>query len=87
MNTSKASTAWNVRRRARRPGDLRSAASCDDYAKLLPAVLKNGDQRSSATLRAVRHNDGCGADGKQDCYACLRDSSLLEDALKAVEKR
>ena len=67
--------------------DLRSAASCDDYAKLLPAVLKNGDQRSSATLRAVRHNDGCGADGKQDCYACLRDSSLLEDALKAVEKR
>jgi hypothetical protein len=67
--------------------DLRSAASCDDYAKLLPAVLKSGDQRSSATLRALRHNDGCGADGKQDCYACLRDSSLLEDTLRAVEKR
>jgi hypothetical protein len=67
--------------------DLRSATSCDDYAKVLPAVLKNGDQRSIATLRAVRHNDGCGADGKQDCYACLRDSSLLEDALKAVEQR
>jgi hypothetical protein len=67
--------------------DLRSAASCDDYAKVLPAVLKSGDQRSSATLRALRHNDGCGADGKQDCFACLRDSSLLEDALRAVEKR
>jgi hypothetical protein len=67
--------------------DLRSAASCDDYAKVLPAVLKSGDQRSSATLRALRHNDGCGADGKQDCYACLRDNSLLEDTLKAVEKR
>jgi hypothetical protein len=67
--------------------DLRSAASCDDYAKVLPAVLKSGDQRSIATLRALRHNDGCGADGKQDCYACLRDSSLLEDTLRAVEKR
>ncbi|HEU4579406.1 MAG TPA: hypothetical protein VFS67_14190 [Polyangiaceae bacterium] len=67
--------------------DLRSAASCDDYAKVLPSVLKSGDQRSTATLRALRHNDGCGADGKQDCYACLRGSTLLEDALRAVEKR
>jgi hypothetical protein len=67
--------------------DLRSAASCDDYAKVLPSVLKSGDQRSTATLRALRHNDGCGADGKQDCYACLRGSTLLEDALRAVEQR
>jgi hypothetical protein len=67
--------------------DLRSAANCDDYLRVLPAVARNGDQRSSATLRALRHNDGCGADGQQDCYACLRDNSLLEDALKAVEAR
>jgi hypothetical protein len=67
--------------------DLRSAATCDDYLRVLPAVLRNGDQRSSATLRALRHNDGCGADGQQDCYACLRDNSLLEDALKAIDAR
>jgi hypothetical protein len=67
--------------------DLRSAANCDDYLKVLPAVSRNGDQRSSATLRALRHNDGCGADGQQDCYACLRDNSQLEDALKAIEAR
>ena len=67
--------------------DLRSAANCDDYLHVLPAVQRNGDQRSSATLRALRHKDGCGADGQQDCYACLRDNSLLEDALKAVEGR
>jgi len=67
--------------------DLRSAANCDDYLRVLPAVVRNGDQRSSATLRALRHNDGCGADGQQDCYACLRDNSLLEDALKAIDAR
>jgi hypothetical protein len=67
--------------------DLRSAANCDDYLRVLPAVARNGDQRSSATLRALRHNDGCGADGQQDCYACLRDNSQLEDALKAIDAR
>jgi hypothetical protein len=67
--------------------DLRSAANCDDYLRVLPAVARSGDQRSSATLRALRHNDGCGADGQQDCYACLRDNSQLEDALKSIEAR
>jgi hypothetical protein len=67
--------------------DLRSAANCDDYLRLLPAVLRDGDQRSSGTLRALRHNDGCGADGQQDCYACLRENSALEDALKTIEAR
>jgi len=67
--------------------DLRSATTCDDYLRVLPAVLRDGDQRSLATLRSLRHADGCGADGKQDCYACLRDSTLLEDALRAIEKK
>jgi hypothetical protein len=67
--------------------DLRSAATCDDYLRVLPAVLRDGDQRSSATLRALRHSDGCGADGKQDCYACLRGNNLLEDALHAIDRR
>lgn len=67
--------------------DLRSAATCDDYLRVLPAAVRDGDQRSSATLRALRHGDGCGADGRQDCYACLRDSPLLESALKAIDRR
>ncbi|MEY2931751.1 MAG: hypothetical protein RL033_2500 [Pseudomonadota bacterium] len=67
--------------------DLRSAATCDDYLRVLPAAVRDGDQRSSATLRALRHGDGCGADGRQDCYACLRDSPLLENALKAIDRR
>lgn len=67
--------------------DLRSATSCEDYLRVLPAVQKNGDQRCSATLRALRHEDGCGDDGKQDCFACLREGTLLDDALTAIEGR
>jgi chemotaxis protein histidine kinase CheA len=67
--------------------DLRAATSCEDYLRLLPAVLRDGDQRCSATLRALKHTDGCGDDGKQDCYPCLREGRQLEQALEAIEKR
>lgn len=67
--------------------DLRSAVTCDQYLRLLPAVARSGDQRCSATLRAIKHTDGCGSDGQQDCYACLRGTSLLDDALRSAESR
>jgi hypothetical protein len=67
--------------------DLRSATSCEDYLRVLPSVKRDGDQRCSATLRALKHTDGCGDDGQQDCFACLRDGKLLDDALVAIEGR
>jgi chemotaxis protein histidine kinase CheA len=67
--------------------DLRAATSCEDYLRLLPAVLRDGDQRCSATLRALKHTDGCGDDGQQDCYPCLREGRQLDQALEAIEKR
>lgn len=67
--------------------DLRSATTCEDYLRVLPAVQRDGDQRCSATLRALKHTDGCGDDGQKDCFACLRESSVLDDALKAIEGR
>ncbi len=67
--------------------DLRSATSCEDYLRVLPAVKRDGDQRCSATLRALKHTDGCGDDGQRDCFACLRDGRLLDDALVAIEGR
>ena len=67
--------------------DLRSATSCEDYLRVLPAVKRDGDQRCSATLRALKHTDGCGDDGQQDCFACLRDGKLLDDALVSIEGR
>jgi hypothetical protein len=67
--------------------DLRSATSCEDYLRVLPAVQRDGDQRSSATLRALKHTDGCGDDGQKDCFACLREGRALDEALKAIEGR
>jgi hypothetical protein len=67
--------------------DLRVATSCEDYLRLLPTVSRDGDQRCSATLRALKHTDGCGSDGQQDCYACLREGPMLDDALRAIESR
>jgi hypothetical protein len=67
--------------------DLRSATTCEDYLRVLPAVQRHGDQRCSATLRALKHTDGCGDDGQKDCFACLREGTLLDDALKAIEGR
>jgi hypothetical protein len=67
--------------------DLRSATTCEDYLRVLPAVQRDGDQRCSATLRALKHRDGCGDDGQQDCFACLRDGKLLDEALTAIEGR
>jgi hypothetical protein len=67
--------------------DLRSATTCEDYLRVLPAVQRDGDQRCSATLRALKHKDGCGDDGQQDCFACLRESPLLDAALTAIEGR
>jgi hypothetical protein len=67
--------------------DLRAATTCDDYLSVLPAVVRSGDQRCVAALRTLKHTDGCGDDGKQDCYACLRDGSQLDEALTAVENR
>lgn len=67
--------------------DLRSATSCEDYLRVLPAVQRDGDQRCSATLRALKHTDGCGDDGQQDCFACLREGPMLDNALTAINKR
>lgn len=67
--------------------DLRSARTCEDYLRVLPAVQRDGDQRCSATLRALKHTDGCGDDGHKDCFACLREGTALDDALKAIEGR
>jgi hypothetical protein len=67
--------------------DLRSATTCEDYLRVLPAVQRDGDQRCSATLRALKHTDGCGDDGHNDCFACLREGTALDDALKAIEGR
>ncbi len=67
---------------------LRDAAfSCDDAKKLLPQILTEADDRTLMRLKEMSKTDGCGADKKDDCYPCLRDSSLLKDAITQVQMR
>jgi hypothetical protein len=66
---------------------LSGARACEDYKSALAQVAEHGDQRSEPMLRALEYHDGCGADGNQDCYACLRSSPLLGAALSAVAGR
>jgi serine/threonine-protein kinase len=67
--------------------ELRDAKSCEDFAKLLPKVRDEGDERSFAPLRPLLKADGCGASGKDDCYPCLRHGSLLKDAVTQAQMR
>ena len=55
VNTSKASTAWNVRRRARRPGRLRSATSWAARARYVVARMPRA--RDEANRRAARDQE------------------------------
>lgn len=67
--------------------DLGAATTCEDYLRVLPRVVEHGDPRCAENLRSLEHTDGCGDDGKSDCYACLRPGTLLKDALKAIDQR
>jgi hypothetical protein len=67
--------------------DLRIAETCEQNKELLPRVLDKGDRRSLALLAKLARKFGCGANKRQDCYPCLRDDKLVDDAMTAVKKR
>jgi eukaryotic-like serine/threonine-protein kinase len=67
--------------------DLRSARSCGDYKKLLPAAKADGDERSLKPLQKLVRDKGCGFLDLSDCYPCLRGSADLSEALRAVQSR
>ncbi len=61
--------------------DLRVAESCEQFKAILPRALKDGDRRSAHLLLKLNGRRGCGANKREDCYACLREPS---DELKAT---
>ncbi len=67
--------------------DVRAAVKCDDYAQLLPRMVKYGDERSFRVLKPLSKETGCGPDERDDCYPCLRGSPLLTDALTQTRLR
>jgi hypothetical protein len=67
--------------------DLRDADTCEKNRDLLPKASSDGDRRSSHVLNKLTRKYGCGPNKRQDCYACLRDTKALDDAIKAVKSR
>lgn len=67
--------------------DLRIAETCEQNKELIPRVLDKGDRRSLALLAKLSRKFGCGANKRQDCYACLREDKSVDDAMTAVKKR
>lgn len=67
--------------------DLRQAESCADNAKILPRAIEHGDRRALHLLIKLTRRYGCGANKREDCYPCLRDSDAVDQAVKAVKNR
>jgi hypothetical protein len=66
---------------------MRSAESCEQNRELLPKAIEVGDKRLLSLLAKLARRFGCGANKRQDCYACLREDRLVEEAMQAVRKR
>jgi serine/threonine-protein kinase len=67
--------------------DLRTVKTCQAARALLPAAKAGADHRSLSQLEAWRKTTGCGKKGASDCMACLREDSLLEQTISAIESR
>lgn len=67
--------------------DLRIAETCEQNKALLPRVLEKGDRRSLALLARLSRKFGCGPNKRQDCYPCLREGQIVEEAMAAVKTR
>jgi serine/threonine-protein kinase len=67
--------------------ELNEARGCSDYRRVLPKVTASGDDRCLRTLRRLTYDRGCGLFGLGDCYACLRGTNTLSQAIEAVKTR
>ncbi len=67
--------------------DLRLAETCDHHRAVLQRALEHGDRRSFHLLAKLKRKQGCGPNKRQDCFACLREGTELDDAIKAVKQR
>jgi len=67
--------------------ELRMAETCEQNKELLPRVIEKGDKRSLSLLAKLSRRFGCGPNKRLDCYPCLRESKLIDEAMLAVKKR
>lgn len=68
--------------------DLRKdELSCDEAKTLLEQAKANGDTRSLRPMAKFRKLRGCGPKKRSDCYPCLREGELLEEAIREANSR
>ena len=66
---------------------LRFTTTCPQRAALLPRAKDLGDERALGYLNMYRATTGCGKKQREDCYACLRADTRLDDAITAIKLR
>jgi hypothetical protein len=66
---------------------LRFATTCPQRYALLPRAKEIGDERALGYLNLYRATTGCGRRQRDDCNACLRSDSRLNDAIDAIKQR
>jgi hypothetical protein len=67
--------------------DLRDADTCEKNRDLMSRANTDGDHRAFHLLGKLTRKYGCGPNKRADCYACLRDGTDLDGAMKAVKAR
>lgn len=66
---------------------LRLAESCEKKYEMLPLAAKGGTAFALTYLRELDSTQGCGIDGKSDCFPCLRKDNRLKEAIAQIEGR
>ena len=67
--------------------ELRAAVKCEQKRAALLRVKQFGDSRCLTLVYALQTPTGCSPFGLGDCWACLRQSTDIEDTIKAVTGR
>lgn len=67
--------------------ELRTVSDCERLREILVQVREFGDTRALRPLAKMRSTKGCSKHKNGDCWPCLRNDDLLEDAIAAAAKR
>ncbi|MFO0614335.1 MAG: hypothetical protein U0414_17240 [Polyangiaceae bacterium] len=67
--------------------DLPNVRDCETMKTFVVRANESADDRSSARLRELASETGCGPTKKDDCWACLHGSTLLYETRTAVDAR